>query len=220
MSELKVHTLIKFGKRSDLERLLNQGEVYLNTWKHFKDSESNEVQGDEYEGLVAINQVANGSQLQIQVEEKFVPIQGLYGQIKFSAGTSQLENYNLYCMFAVTDESYQYLVDPRLKKFGDTEPAALVMANADEFLARLRQKLDIEGFPHDCALVRYVDIESHEGDMGPFNKLTDYCYQSELRIIVHAKRKGPLKLWLGDISDISFLFSMDDLMSRLRLDTE
>lgn len=217
MNTPKVHTIIKFGARSDLERLRNTGEVFLNTWGYFKCYESNDVQGDKHEGLVSIHQVANGIQLQIEVEGKFVPIQGLYGQIKYGVRASLLENINLFCVYAVTDESFHCLDDQRLKEFGD---AALVMTDGDEFLARLRQKLNAEGFLHDSDLVKYVDLESHEGEMGPFGKLSSYSYQSELRILVHAKRSGPLKLLLGDISDISFLFSMDELRSRMRLDTE
>lgn len=217
MSIPRVHTIIKFGARSDLERLRNTGEVFLNTWGYFKHLESNKIQGDKHEGLTSIHQVANGIQLHIEVDGKFVPIQGIYGQIKFGVSASLLDNINLFCVHAVTDDSFQNLDDQRLKEFGDT---ALVMTDGDEFLARLRAKLNLEGFPHDSDLVKYVDIESHEGEMGPFRKLASYSYQSELRIIVHAKRNGPLKLWLGDISDISFLFSMAELKSRLRLDTE
>lgn len=184
----------------------------MNTWGYFKRLEQNAVQGDQNEGLQAIFQVSRGTQLQVEVAGQYEPITGLFGQIHISRG--DLEKHNLFCMFALTDDSFSFLDDSRFADFGDT---AVLMTHGDEFLARLRGKLDCEKIPHKSELVLYVDQESHHGEMGPFRKLHPYHYQSEFRLLAHADRGGPLRIEIGDISDISIACPINELKSRLRL---
>lgn len=207
-----VHCIIKIGSSEHLERLRTEGEVYMNTWGFFKRFEENNVQGDRDEGLLGIEQVANGVELRVKINERFEPIKGLFGQVKFES--PDLELYNLFCMFAVTDENYRYLDDPRLLKFGDT---SVIMTSGDEFLSRTKKQLVAEGIEHGIGLVNYVSQATHHGKMGPLRKFLPYSYQSELRILAHAKRGGPYSVKIGDIRGISHICPTSELKSRLRL---
>lgn len=209
-----VHTIIKIGSQENIKRLQTLGEVYLNTWGFFRRYEINRVQGDPDEGLAAMYQASNGHQLHIQVGDEWVPIGGLAGQIKFSPGN--IDAFNIYSMLAVTDESYNYLNDHKLLEFGDT---ALIMTDGDEFISRLSEKLKNDGIPHQYGLVEYVETVEHEGDMGPFRKLSNYKYQSEWRLLAEVNIGSPITVSLGDLSGISCLIPASEMTARTRIET-
>lgn len=207
------HGIIKIGQPEHIMRLQKQGEVFLNTWGYFRRCELNNVQGDKHEGLVEIYQVANGHKLYIKEGEDWVPIGGLKDQLKFFAGCQ--EDFNLFCMFALNQESRKYLGHPDLQKFGS---AALVMTDGYAFISRLTRKLDAEGIPHQHGLVEYVEREDHEGEVGPFRKLSEFSYQSEWRVCARARKGGPVIVSLGDLSDISVMVPTSELVQQIRLD--
>lgn len=171
------------------------------------------MQGDKHEGLAEINQVGNGNKVYIEEGEVWVPIGGLKDQLKFFAGGQ--DDFNLFCMFALTQESRKDLGHPDLLKFGSV---ALVMTDGDAFISRLTRKLDAERIPHHHDLVEYVEKNLHEGDMGPFRKLSEFSYQSEWRVCAHARKGGPIKVSLGDLSDICVLVPTSELIQRIRLE--
>lgn len=213
MTTYPVRSIIKIGHPDQVVRLQKQGEVFLNTWGYFRRCELNNVQGDKHEGLAEIYQVANGNKLYIKEGMDWVPIGGLRDQLKFFAGCQ--EDFNLFCMFALTQESRKHLGHPDLLKFGSV---ALVMTDGDAFISRLTRKLDAEGIPHYYDLVEYVDKDVHEGQMGPFRKLLEFSYQSEWRVCAHARKGGPLKVLLGDQSDITVQIPTAELAQRIRFD--
>ncbi len=213
MTTHSVHGIIKIGQAEHIMRLQKQGEVFLNTWGYFRRCELNNVQGDKHEGLTEIYQVEKGNKLYIKEGEDWVPIEGLKDQLKFFAGRQ--EDLNLFCMFALTQESQKHLGHPDLLKFGNV---ALVMTDADAFISRLTCKLSVEGISHHHALVEYVEKNVHEGEMGPFRKLSEFSYQSEWRVCAHARKGGPFKVSLGDLSDISVLIPTSELTQRICFD--
>lgn len=213
MTPHSVNAIIKIGQPEHIKSLQKQGEVYLNTWEYFRRHELNNAQGDKHEGLAEIFQVANGHKLYIKAGEEWLPIGGLKDQLKFFAGNQG--DFNLFCMFALMQESQQHLGHPDLLQFGT---AALVMTDGDAFISRLTRKLDEEGIPHHQALAEYVEKDLHEGEMGPFRKLSEFSYQSEWRVCAHARKGGPIKLFLGDLSDISVLVPTSELTQRIRFD--
>ena len=72
--------------------------------------------------------------------QKAVPLQGLIGQVKISAGNA--DAYNIFCMFALTETSHEHLTGKVANGLGDH---AAVVTNGDEFLRRVRQKLIRDG---------------------------------------------------------------------------
>ncbi len=148
----------------------------------------------------------------IRVDGDFQPIKHLTGQIKFTSG--KLEDFNLFCLFALTTESFSYLSDERIQGFGDS---ALTFLNGDEFLGRLRKRLKEEDLAFESALVEYVKKEEFHGKMGPFRKLETYSYQNEVRIFVQGNCSGPLKINIPSIEDISVIVPINDVTKHLRI---
>ena len=52
-------------------------------------------------------------------------------------------------------------------------------------------------------MVEYFDAATHSGDTGPFRKPLQFAHQNEFRIAVRPGSREPLKLIIGDISDIT-----------------
>jgi hypothetical protein len=52
----RIYALLKFGKREHLQRLRNEGSLYLNTLQYFQELESDPERGDPFEGSETIIQ--------------------------------------------------------------------------------------------------------------------------------------------------------------------
>lgn len=211
-AEENVFGLIKFGALDRIEDMRRRGTIYMNTVGYFKRLETNAAQGDEDEGLSFMYQASRGVSVQVKVGEKFEPLKGVTGQIKMWHDNPEARN--LLCLFAITENSFPHLADPKLRDFGD---AALVFLSGDAFLRRVRKNLEERGISHRSKLVKYINRDQHHGEMGPFRKIDGYAYQSEFRLMADANVNGPLKFEIGDISDITIVLRTEEVSKMLRL---
>lgn len=207
MNGQSVFSLIKFAERDHAEAL-RAGKLYMNTWAHFRKLEGDDGRGDPLEGTLHLLQ-ATQSQVLVGDAHKAVPLQGLIGQVKVSAGNADV--YNIFCMFALTETSHEHLVGESIKRLGDY---AAIVTNGDDFLRRVRHKLFECKLPFQHGLVSYVDVGRHHGPFGPFTKRDDLAYQSEFRILVQSGTRGPLVVEVGDLSDLIHVFPADELNWR------
>ena len=215
MNSTDVLCLIKFGKKKDLKELVGKGIVYMNTWRCFQKIENDGARSDRHEGLIHLGQASMCSNVYITPKGGApIPIQGLVGQIRVS--NNEIDDYNLFCMFAMTEQSFRFLADEKLKKFGD---CAAVFVKGDEFLAKLRTALKEKSWTFRDALVEYVDETQYSGKMGPFKKFSRFEWQSEFRVCVHTKHREPIKLKIGDLRDIVVLVPTAGIQSRLTMNT-
>jgi len=134
----EIFTLIKFGKKEDLEKLLRKGEVYFNTLETFTESKDPE-RGDENEGACWIENI------------QFTNIRAVHpilGTFDFKPNLNSLGkmiqynfnhlSYSLYVLTAtVFTESNLFQIDERMIEFGGY---ALMIKKPIEFLNAILQK--------------------------------------------------------------------------------
>lgn len=102
------YILIKFGAREHMERLLHEGEVYMNTLAYYREEEKNSARHDPNEGIKRIMQM-NGSVL-----TRKNPDNGNTETIaKITRGTARVKNSNYD---KVTVYSLFHLLIPDEKK--------------------------------------------------------------------------------------------------------
>ncbi|MGP9416563.1 hypothetical protein ACT3R4_14280, partial [Halomonas sp. AOP7-E1-9] len=207
------HLLMKFAKRHRIEALQTTGELYMQPLSAYRQIEHPE-RGDKREGALEVRNL-NGGVIRIKREETDEWLE--LGEIQSGQAVHDdpnLQSLNVYCMYCLKFEETD---DPKIGQkieerahdgFGDT---ALLVFDVREFLRRVETRCQELGYGYSRATVDYIDLDSHDGTVGPLRKDLRFAHQSEFRILVGNPNRdgGPLKLVIGDISDISTIIEAE-----------
>lgn len=200
--------LIKFGEKNYMDRLINQGEVFLNNVGYFTKLETDQQRGDINEGVTRLWPLSKGS----------VSIKNDNGELKqvatFTSGTARersqnLENANLFCLYHLRAPINQdlklsvHIPQKSWSGFGDT---AVIINEPNEFLDRLATAAKSKGYEVTKKFIDYKDLSSHHGILDPFIKDKQYSHQQEFRVLlwrIPVKNTAEsITFELGDLSDI------------------
>ena len=168
---------IKFGKKKNLESLLNKGELYFNTPEEFnKIKKSNNEQGDENEGAIWIENLKD-FKLTLNHPE--------FGEFKFKSVPNKLakltqfnHNYLTCSFYAITNKDLEQSnileVDERMSKCGNY---ALIISNTKLLIDSVINSAEKEGLCLSAKKVDYKDL-SREGriELNPFIKKIEHSY--------------------------------------------
>jgi len=213
---IKGEPLIKFKDRKIIESL-QSGKIYLNTLKWFRDYENEEgdtVVGDSYEGMLYINE---GELIIKDTRESIKLDKTLLKTVE--------SNAFVYCMTYINPcmgiFEFSEAQKKEFKKFGDT---ALLILDSEEFINRIRTESKNQGYDIYFDSVKYYDENIDSGNYwfslfnGTHNvafwKKKSYSEQQEFRMVIPEKccNKDYIVLEIGDISDISKIFSTEQLL--------
>jgi hypothetical protein len=149
------------------------------------------------------------------------------------------ENLHVYCMYAVhfpnvlpsetgkieltpsqiAEMQAALVVDDRCREFGRYG----VIVRADPFLERLKNVLQARRQWFKGELVEYYDDTTFNGNFeprdAPFRKQQRFSYQQEFRVCVNTGTTGsdPLRVTIGDISDIAAVLETDKINGSFQL---
>ena len=203
MTEVGLFYLIKIGKKKHMFDLYEHGLIFMNNIDFFRQYECDKSRRDKDEGLAGIDQVA---------ELKLLHNSNVLGrsnsaQLKFH----DYENKgNLYCLIAITsrEEPENFKIDERNKEFGNY---FVVIIDVKEFIERIENKLKELGLEYKYGLVRYYDLKEHSGPLDVFCKPNNFEHQKELRFFMKRDEPSSLKIKIGSIEDISYIFDIEKL---------
>lgn len=191
-------TLIKVGEARFMKKLLEDGEVYMQTTTHFRELENwkddcSDGRGDTYEGVDVVVQAE-----EINIAETTIknisPIRG-----KFSNNNDGLI-YSTYGVFDGTLLDGNLTIPDEMKKMGD---AAIVIYDPMIFLDRCASYIKNMGGKLMAGSVTYYDENTGDYTMCPWLKRKRFEYQSEYRLFIPCGNRNPLLLRLGSIEDIA-----------------
>ena len=202
--------MVKFGKYEHLKQMQTEGLVYCNTLKYFTEIEDNYVRGDKHESAFNF-ETFNDTELLLkpasEPDSSYKKLNVKWGQM-VQKNSNPLGN--LFCLYCVdmTDvkEGGQIFVDERISDFGNH---ALVLLDTVKFEERLYNELQKRKFKYHFGHIDYIDLRSHNGKKTLFQKDTKYKFQNEFRIFIESNSQDPLKIVIGDISDITKLVDFD-----------
>jgi hypothetical protein len=209
MEKTVISGLFKFGEKEHMEQLFFHGHLYMNTLPYFSTTEENIVKADKYEGL-SYSQQPQKAKLAIKINNQFKQIPRIIEPIRWLSEDN--DNLNLFCMYALLESQALKLIDNRNLNFGDTFIAFL---DGQEFINRIKKKLDENGFQFWMGLVEYIDPKTYDGPMGPFRKYSNFSFQSEYRIVVKTNLRIPYSLNIGSLSDIAVMGTLANLNKSL-----
>lgn len=200
MDKFCIKSLIKFGNKEHLSRLLRNGEIYMKNidfYRKYELSNPNHLRGDLYECYNKISQHNTIRFYDSDFEFRDITI---------------YENYNtytgyLYCMYAIYKDCENKNIDARMLDFGEY---AIIISNPKEFIYRIKQYCKNNNLFPNCGPVSYFDENSQEKILHPFLKRDVYSYQSEARIYIHCSNPQDYFLFnIGNIEDIASLVRIE-----------
>tara|TARA_R110002124_G_scaffold280858_1_gene454581 strand:- start:236 stop:724 length:489 start_codon:yes stop_codon:yes gene_type:complete len=117
--------------------------------------------------------------------------------------------YSLYCIkrsdFLNTDE---FTIDSRVKAFGSH---ALFIRGTKKFIDKLTSEIEKLNMSYKAKPVEYYDNEKTNEQINLFQKIQEYKYQNEYRVIVQNNSQEPIKISIGSLKDYSEMFALDSL---------
>ncbi|WP_135380789.1 hypothetical protein [Vibrio tasmaniensis] len=219
---MKLNLLMKFGKSEHITSLRRDGELYMGTFKSYRDSDNSEVR-DLNEGAHSLVWEEFGTirrQARIGVPE--VKLDG--HNITIREYNTAYESARVYCMYhSSTDfcETFPLsdIVDRELMQKFDYDTVAVVF-DLPRFYERLDQKLDGLRSTYKRGNVSYVDLSKGKNEVTPFDKDLKFRHQNEFRIcMLNIDGAEPYLLKVGNLEDISVQCSIINLDKvRVHLD--
>jgi hypothetical protein len=216
---MKLVLVFKFVPDEYLEDFLN-GNLYMNTYSHYRATEETINRGDKQEGVVS-SYMAKDIQISVRDREgKLVPIGGLINRANFMAHYDH--QVNIFCMSLFQPDFsknnvIEFKLDERFLDFGNK---AVLITEPQEFMNKITDSVKGKKSP-PCANKFFDTVDylpnNYNGYMGAFSKLADYEWQREWRIAtLDPNRNEPqaVTLSIGDIRAISQVYDTSFLIEK------
>lgn len=196
---ITLNGLIKVGKSSHIDQLQQEGLIYCNTLKYFRDIESSNK--ERHDGREGANSSIKGGNLQI-----FIP--GRKDPLPVQITKSHLNTYDdstlmthLYCLYAITPKHItgKPFIDEKNIGFGEK---ALLLTRPLEFIERIKKAISQNIKCYYDLVDYYDDNETHE-HLTVFQKPNQFEHQNEFRFHFKGHIGDTLEVRIGSIEDIS-----------------
>ena len=227
--QIKGFPLIKIKSRDIIEKI-QKGLFYMNSLRYYRnlyEKSQDEVIGDPYEGRLFI-------------PEAYLMIEGeTPTPIKNEALRTSHEDDFVFCMFGVNPVKYStfQFTDEQKEKLIAFDDTTLLITDTVEFRKRVFDAASKEGLEIRDGFVQYYDPDINSPDLYSlyaglingmenivFHKRLQYQYQQEYRFTIPQPIGGTYvdhrELNIGDISDISEIFTTKEFLSKARIINE
>jgi len=205
----KYLALIRITDLQYAEKLVNEGEVFMNSINSWANLYDNIGRGDQFEGADKVEPIRKivfgGSNNLSKLLNKGTLTRGIYC-------TQPQININSFCMTSIleSDIGKEKYFDDRLKQFGDS---FVLIRYVNTFTSLIKEQLNKEKSitKHNWDKVQYYDEFKSNFDLTPFHKRKSLAWQKEVRYIARNENDGPITIKIGNISKIADIFPIDML---------
>lgn len=200
------YVFVKFGKPEHMDRFVKDGEMYMNSFNFFRVAEGDENRHDRHEGVDQVHQALSGVLKMKDPDSGECREVATITKATIWETPAAIDVMNMFCMYGIetseSDKTRLSNLDARVYDgFGG---AMVIITDPDKFIERVKESAESRGLQVKFGKVRYVDFSTYHGKAGPFVKSETFSYQNELRFVAYGGASSmPLKLMLGDLSDIS-----------------
>ena len=206
--------LIKFGRKENLEKLIENGQMRFGAIVDFQSSREKE-RGDKFEGTVDIT---NEQFSKIECNHPslgnftFVPISNTLGTI-VNFTDDLFYSFSTYALTSdIFKESDSHKIDKRMIEFGDY---AVIISEPILFLNAVKQKLMEINVKFGYKLIDYKDYKQ-EGtiETNLFSKTNDLQHQFEHRILIHIeKKREAFFIEIGSIKEFCLMLKTKEILN-------
>ena len=197
--ETELYLLIKIGSEEHMTRLMERGEVYLNTVEKMRAYDAATGRGDPAEGRAYLTNYPAGTFEISSIKGRKFRYERLWVSHKpnFPMG-------NVYCLYSFgrhhTVGLSEFALDPRCAKLGSH---FVIIKDLPKFFERMVRAMERTGLQYRHGLVKYYDERSYTGPLSVFHKPDVFAYQQELRFHVAHEGGEAMVLQLGGLTDIA-----------------
>lgn len=204
--EKRVLFAFKLGKTKYLEPLINDGLIYMNSVKYFRDL-AKIGQGDPFEGAKVI---IDGKPVEFRdgIDKEKVFCMWHINNYTEPQGKGVMVDY-------CSDKMCEISIDTRdyVDEFADgciDDLSVVVFLNMKEFHRRLRMALQNNNIYHyDVGVIKYYSTnEKHRIEVDNYMKPYTLIHQNEIRYYVYDNNSNPLQLKIGGMGDIAKIFKV------------
>ena len=200
------------------------GKLYCNTVRYFRDEGY-----DEFEGAAFLHPTT------LRINSHTIPAEDLAGPVILKPNL--VADLNVFCMFSwrvpkVGDDKILIDLESQLGSIAaciaDFGPYAVVVKNTTEFLRRVELAVTQRGSEALAGVrgvVRYINPDTYRTNLAeplkiPLFKQERFAHQKEYRFVFQTGREpaGPLVLPIGDIRDIAFCMSTEDVYDNVKVE--
>ena len=213
-----------------------EGKLFARRLRYFKELEDAAGRGDNDEGVTllasdnAILTLRSVNQESGEVESITVPSKDLTGPLEIRP--EWIDYVHVYCMYAGHSGDFEVLSEDNAEaltrqleipsQYQEMGKHAVIVTGVGEFLARVRNATEREGYNLGRGLVNYYDYASgtpHQ-DLGLgaiFAKQSKFAWQREYRFAFDTGELGsdPITLEIGAIDDLAFYVPTSEINSMI-----
>jgi hypothetical protein len=207
-----IHTLLKFGRETDINDLFYNGTIYMNSIQHFRQIEDGELRGDNYEGVVSIKNYPPG-----KIETPSIGYKGNYISLHLKQTHGQVFG-NIYSLYCVSSYGWQspldFKIDEKIKRFGTH---CLLVKDARKFISLIENKINQSNLKLVHGFVDYYDSKKVNRRIHLFEKPFQFEYQKEFRFYVERESIDPFVFSIGNLTDICEIHTTETVIEGLKL---
>jgi len=224
--------LIKIKSRDIIEKL-QHGSFYMNSLKAYRNMYKNRndiIVGDPNEGkLIFHNANTRISKLEANEVADEVHEQTVRDHLFSTAN----EDDFVFCMFGVNPNKHSSFnfTEEQKQKLNGFDDTALLITDVGEFCRRILKSAIAKGLEITSGFVNYYDpkkddvsrllsLVKYGMQSIVFHKVSDYSYQQEYRFTIPNNSGAEyLELDIGNITDISKIFSTEEILNSSMVKT-
>ena len=206
-TDFNIEAFLKIGDEKYMSKLLEDGEVYMNTVKYFREHEQNGNRGDKYEGTSLIEKDAK---LEISIGNDRIASSN-NSEIKLRYGK---DNGNIFCLTSVFEQDLERNVKVNLNlsdELLDFGNRAILIYNPKKFINRVVNELKNLKVKYKILHVKYLDINDYSGTYSIFRKPAKYSFQKETRIFLQNDDEKTIILKIGNLKDIALMIEANKI---------
>ena len=216
--EKRVLFAFKLGEKEYMESLINDGIVYMNSVLHFRDSAS-DGRKDPFEG---VSVVKNGVPVEYRdnIDKEKVFCMWHINNFTEPMGNGVSVDYYSDSMCEITVDTREYV-----NEFagGNSDNLRVVaIHNMKEFHKRLREAFRRNSISrYDMGEIKYYNPnESSVINVSKYMKPDTLRHQNEIRYYAYSSDSKPLKIKIGNMSDIAIIQKVCEIKIQLPYSVE
>lgn len=205
-------SFLKFGSEENLNDLLRNGNIFMNSIQYFRQIEDKELRGDSYEGASRIINYPPG---EFEIPE--IGFKGNYLNIHIREAYEEVLG-NIFSLYCISSHGWgnptDFKIDQRIKRFGTH---CVMIKDNERFFNLMKQGLNSLNLKYDHGFVDYYNRKEINRKVSLFEKPLEFEYQKEFRFYVDRNASDSFQFRIGNIEDIAEIYPIESVVDTLEL---
>lgn len=210
---MSIRLFLKFGSKQNIQKLIENGEVYFSSLEEFRVIKNSKNRDDSYEGTLSLKHFSKEDKYTLKInpnKDNEIKIHINKGELKTFLPDIKEKVLSLYSIKYGDVFQKDFKIDERIIR--DTKyEYCVIITNPIEFLNRVTKELDKREISFRGKSIKYLDYNIDQNSLDLFSKSKEFNYQNEYRIVLYNIDFRDYKLYIGNIEDIAVIYKTKNL---------